>query len=234
MADLMQWVPREAPKRVPIEGRLVRLEPLDPARHSKDLYDASTVLDAAEKFKYLFDDPPTSLCDYEKWVYAASSSASVDHFAVILKVSGRAVGRQAFMRTDRAHGSTEIGSIYWGPEIAGTTAATEALFLFASHVFDDLGYRRFEWKCDALNAPSRKAALRFGFTFEGVFRQHMVVKGKSRDTAWFAMIDEEWPPIRNAFQLWLQPTNFDDAGIQIRKLEEFRCVDTNRVPNTII
>ena len=222
MADLSGWSPRDAPRRALLEGALVRLEPLDPTRHSDDLYDTSTVVNASEKFRYLFDDPPSSREEFNQWIHTASASKTVDHFAVILKSSGKVVGRQAFMRTDQTHGTTEIGSIYWGPDVARTPAATEALYLFAKHAFDDLGYRRFEWKCDAQNAPSRKSAIRFGFTFEGVFRHHMVVKGKNRDTAWFAMISPEWPLIKSAFQKWLLPDNFDKDGVQIRKLEEFR------------
>ncbi len=122
------------------------------------------------------------------------------------------------MRITPEHGVIEIGGIYWGPAIARTRIATEALFLHARYVFDDLGYRRFEWKCNDLNAPSKAAALRFGFTFEGVFRQHMIVKGANRDTAWFSMLDSEWPAIRARFERWLNPANFDADGSQLSPL----------------
>jgi len=126
------------------------------------------------------------------------------------------------MRIDTNNGVIEIGNVYWGPLMARKPAATEALFLFAQYVFDELGYRRFEWKCHNDNLPSKRAAERFGFAFEGIFRQHVVVKGANRDTAWFAMIDKEWPENRTAFEEWLDPANFDKDGIQKRRLEEIR------------
>ncbi len=143
-------------------------------------------------------------------------------YAVIDKASGKVAGRQTLMRIDAANGVIEIGNIYWGPRMAQRPAATEALYLFARHVFDDLGYRRFEWKCNDDNLPSKKAAARFGFTAEGVFRQHLVVKGLNRDTAWFSIIDKEWPALRRAYEGWLSPGNFDAEGRQKRRLEEFR------------
>jgi RimJ/RimL family protein N-acetyltransferase len=139
-------------------------------------------------------------------------------YAVIDPATGRAEGRQALMRITPEHGVIEIGSILWGPRMARTRLATEALYLFARHAFDALGYRRFEWKCDALNAPSRRAALRFGFTFEGIFRQHMVVKGRNRDTAWFAITDAEWPAVRTGMERWLSPDNFGPDGQQFSSL----------------
>jgi RimJ/RimL family protein N-acetyltransferase len=139
--------------------------------------------------------------------------------AVIDKASGRAAGRQALMRITPEHGVIEIGHILWGPAISRTRAATEALYLAARHVFDDLGYRRFEWKCNNLNEPSKTAAQRFGFSFEGVFRQHMWGKGANRDTAWFSMLDREWPAIKREYERWLDPANFDAAGNQRSKLK---------------
>src|SRR5690606_29794587 len=136
--------------------------------------------------------------------------------------SGAVGGRQTYMRTDAANGVTEIGNILWNKPASRMPAATEALFLFARHVFDDLGYRRFEWKCNSLNELSRRAALRFGFDFEGGFRQHLVVKGKNRDTAWYAMIDKDWPTIGRAMEEWLDPANFDSEGRQKRRLEDIR------------
>ena len=131
---------------------------------------------------------------------------------------GAAAGYASYMRMEPAHGVVEVGNILLAPALQRTTAATEAMVLMASHVFDDLGYRRYEWKCNAANEPSRRAALRLGFTFEGIFRQHMVVKGQNRDTAWFAMLDSEWPARKRAFQAWLDPANFDSAGRQLRSL----------------
>lgn len=153
-----------------------------------------------------------------RWVDKAAAGDDPLFFAVIDPATGRAEGRQALMRIEPAHGVIEIGNILWGPAIARTRIATEALFLIASHVFDDLGYRRLEWKCDNNNEPSKRAATRFGFAFEGLFRQHMVVKGLSRDTAWFAIIDKNWPRLRAGYEAWLSPDNFDPAGQQLSKL----------------
>lgn len=139
--------------------------------------------------------------------------------AVIDKASGKVGGRQSLLRITPEHGVIEIGHILWGPPIARTRVATEALYLSAKHVFEDLGYRRYEWKCNNLNEPSKAAAKRFGFTYEGVFRQHMWVKGASRDTAWFAMIDKDWPQLRAAYERWLAPENFDAAGRQRARLD---------------
>jgi RimJ/RimL family protein N-acetyltransferase len=152
-----------------------------------------------------------------EWIGA--SAASPDRYvAVVDKSSGKAVGRQAWLRIFPQHASIEIGGIYWGLPMARTPLATEALFLFACHAFDDLGYRRFEWKCNNRNEPSKAAAKRFGFHYEGLFRQDMIVKGESRDTAWFSIIDGEWPALRAEFERWLAPENFDGDGRQLTRL----------------
>lgn len=221
-ADLDNWTPREAPARQATEGHYVRLEPLDATRHGDGLYEAARTQDKEERFRWLPERPHESREAFEPWLQKAAASADPLYFTVIEKASGRIAGRQTLMRIDRDNGVIEIGNILWNAPVARRPAASEALFLFARHAFDDLGYRRFEWKCNALNAPSRQAALRFGFAFEGVFRQHMVVKGKNRDTAWYAMIDKDWPTIRRAFEEWLDPANFDSQGRQKRRLEEIR------------
>ncbi len=176
---------------------------------------------AEERFRYLFD-APQDRSDFDAWLKRANASQDPLYYAVIDRASGRCEGRQTFMRITPEHGVIEIGSILWGPTIARTRVATEALFLFARHAFEDLAYRRFEWKCDSRNAPSRRAALRFGFAFEGIFRQHRVVKGLNRDTAWFAMTDSDWPALRKDFEHWLAPENFDARGQQRRRLEDMR------------
>jgi RimJ/RimL family protein N-acetyltransferase len=170
------------------------------------------------RFRYLFEQPPADLAAFTSWLEKAAVSEDPLFFAVIDKKSGRADGRQSLMRIEPAHGVVEIGHILWGPGIARTRIATEALYLFAHYAFDTLGYRRFEWKCDNLNEPSKRAAQRFGFTFEGVFRQHMVIKARNRDTAWFAMIDSDWQRLKASYERWLQPENFDEAGLQLSKL----------------
>jgi RimJ/RimL family protein N-acetyltransferase len=158
--------------------------------------------------------PPTDLEDLKSYIRQKSVSEDPLFHSVIDKATGRAGGRQTFMRITPEHGVIEIGNILWGPPIARTRVATEALFLAARYVFEDLGYRRFEWKCNDLNQPSKRAARRFGFSFEGVFRQHMWTKGANRDTAWFAMLDRDWPQIRAAYERWLAPSNFDADGRQ--------------------
>ncbi|MBX9465934.1 MAG: GNAT family N-acetyltransferase [Aquamicrobium sp.] len=226
MEDLSQWTPRQRPEREPMEGRYVRLEPLNAARHGDGLFEASSTPDKDSRFRWLYDHAPQDRADFQPWLDKAAASDDPLYFAVIDKASGRVAGRQSFMRIDTANGVIEIGNILWNGLVARKPAATEALYLFARHAFDDLGYRRFEWKCNAENEPSRSAALRFGFSFEGVFRQHLIVKGRNRDTAWFAMIDKEWPTIGRALEEWLDPENFDSEGQQKRRLGEIRAAVT--------
>lgn len=218
-ADLASWAPRPRPERVVIDGRYARLEPLDPAVHGDGLFAASMAEGADIRFRYLFE-PPMDRAAFEGWLGRAASGNDPLFWAVIDRNTGRAEGRQALMRIDQAHGVIEIGSILWGPAIARSRVSTEALYLFAAHAFDALGYRRFEWKCHNLNEPSKAAALRFGFSFEGVFRQHMVAKGDNRDTAWFSIIDREWPALKARYLAWLDPANFDASGVQRRKLQD--------------
>jgi RimJ/RimL family protein N-acetyltransferase len=205
--------PAPRPARITLSGEYCRLEPLDPQRHRDALYAASTPADAARRFRYLFEEPPASPREFDDWLARAAASQDPLVFAVIDLRTGRAEGRQTLMRIAPEHRAVEIGSIYWGPAIARTRVTTEANWLFARYVFQ-LGYRRYEWKCDALNAPSRRAALRFGFSFEGLFRRAVIVKGRSRDTAWYSIIEEEWPALDAAYQQWLRADNFDGQGRQ--------------------
>jgi RimJ/RimL family protein N-acetyltransferase len=220
MGALSEWTTRPRPGRAPMQGRYVRLEPCAPA-HEEGLFAASMDAQAQRRHRYLLD-PVMTRADYAMKFAARVASDDPLNFTVIDAATGRIGGRQAFMRIEPAHGVIEIGNILWGDGVSGTRLATEALFLFARHVFDDLGYRRFEWKCDSENASSRAAALRFGFSFEGLFRQHMVIKGENRDTAWFAMLDRDWPRLRQAYEGWLAPDNFDAQGFQQRKLADFK------------
>lgn len=201
-----------------LDGRYARLEPLSVA-HAPNLFEASAAPGAQQRFAYLFDLPPAAMADMSAWIAKAGGGADPLFSAVIDKSSGRATGRQALMRITPEHGVIEIGHILWGPAISRTRVATEALYLAARHVFEDLGYRRFEWKCNNLNQPSKAAALRFGFSYEGLFRQHMWAKGANRDTAWFSMLDSEWPGFRREYDRWLEPSNFDAAGGQKSKLQ---------------
>ncbi|CAM3191137.1 GNAT family N-acetyltransferase [Paracoccus nototheniae] len=214
--DLTNWTGAPRPAHAAIDGRYVRLEPLTMA-HADALYAAATAPGRDDRFRWLFETPPASRAELQDWIAGASTSADPLFFAVIDKATGVAGGRQALMRIDTTHGVIEIGNIMWGPALQRTRMATEALFLFADHAFAN-GYRRFEWKCNDRNEPSKRAALRFGFRPEGVFRQHMVVKGASRDTAWFAITDADWQHLRPAYLDWLAPGNFDDRGQQHRPL----------------
>jgi RimJ/RimL family protein N-acetyltransferase len=204
---------RGRPQRTPLEGRYVRLEPLAPL-HAADLYVAA----AAERYRWLPVDPPASAAALAARLETLTEEDDPLAFAVVDRATGRCEGRQSYMRITPEHGVIEVGGILWGDRMARSRLATEALYLFARHVFDDLGYRRFEWKCNDSNAASRKAALRFGFSFEGIFRQHMIVKGENRDTAWFAMLDGDWPRLRQGYERWLAPENFDAAGLQKLRL----------------
>ncbi len=218
---LKDWKPRPRPERRAWEGRYVRLEPLEAQRHGDGLYAASTMSDADERFRWLMEYPPAGREQFQPWLEKSEASEDPLYFAVIDRQSGRIAGRQSLMRIDPASGVIEIGAIFWSSLIARRPAATEALYLFMKYVFQELGYRRFEWKCHNRNEPSKRAALRFGFEFEGVFRQHMVFKGGNRDTAWFAIIDREWPVLSRVYEAWLDASNFDAAGRQKRRLEEF-------------
>ena len=219
MNELANSLPRPRPSRVTLAGRYCRLVPLDAATHADALYAASMAPGVETRFRYLFE-APMSRSDFQAWLDRAALSTDPQYFAVEDARTGRCEGRQALMRIVPEHGVIEIGSILWGSAVAGTRLATESLFLTAQYAFDDLKYRRFEWKCDSANEPSRRAALRFGFSFEGLFRQHMVVKGRSRDTTWYSMTDAEWPGLRAGYRAWLAPGNFGPDGQQRSRLSE--------------
>lgn len=204
-----------------LEGRWVTLAPLDAGAHADALYEGSNG-DATREgvWAYLFDGPYGTLEEFRVNIELKARSADPLFFAVLDNGSGRAVGYQTLMRIDAANRVIEVGNVMYTPAMQRTASATQAQYLFAAYVFEELGYRRYEWKCHALNAPSRRAAERFGFMFEGIFRQHMIVKGRSRDTAWFAMLDSEWPARKAAYERWLAPDNFDDEGRQRLRLSD--------------
>jgi RimJ/RimL family protein N-acetyltransferase len=215
VGPLVESHPAKRPQRVTLRGRWITLTPLDPQAHAEALYEGSNGDPARESvWAYLFDGPYAGLDEFRANLEAKARSADPLIFSVIDNASGRAVGYQTLMRIDAANRVIEVGNVMYTPAMQRTAGATEAQYLFARHVFEELGYRRYEWKCHALNAPSRRAAERFGFTFEGIFRQHMIVKGRNRDTAWFAMLDSEWPARKAAYERWLAPDNFDSDGQQ--------------------
>ncbi|KKB07973.1 GNAT family N-acetyltransferase [Devosia chinhatensis] len=211
---------KSAPEPIDLVGRYVRLEPFA-ARHAADLFAVSTLPGGAERYRWLPSEAPASLAQMQERILACKAGPD-RYVAVIDDASGRAVGQQAWMRIRPEQGSVEIGGIYWGLPMARSRLATEAFYLFARHAFDDLGYRRLEWKCNDRNLPSKAAASRFGFTYEGLFRQDMIVKGESRDTAWFSILDGEWPALRAEFERWLAPENFDEMGVQKSRLAAAR------------
>lgn len=211
------WRPPPRPARENIEGRFCRLEPLDPERHAASLHAANSLDAEGRIWTYLPYGPFDAEGDYRDWMGQTCLGDDPLFYAVVERATESAVGVASYLRIDPPNGSIEVGHINYSPPLQRTPAATEAMYLMMKRVFD-LGYRRYEWKCNALNAPSRVAAQRLGFSFEGVFRQAAVVKGRNRDTAWYAAIDEEWPALEEAFRRWLDPSNFDAEGRQRRPL----------------
>jgi RimJ/RimL family protein N-acetyltransferase/NAD(P)H-dependent FMN reductase len=218
---LAHWQPRPRPERRSFHGRYCAVEPFDPARHADALYTALCAPSDAALWTYLSADPPASRAEWRDRLdrYAASQDPL---FFTLMDEARRAAGMCAYLRIAPEHGSIEVGFIHLSSWLQQTRAATEIQYLLMRHAFEDLGYRRYEWKCDALNAPSRRAALRLGFRFEGIFLNAVVYKQRSRDTAWFSITDEEWPQVRRGFDAWLAPENFDSEGRQLSSLASLR------------
>ncbi len=200
------------PQAVTLIGRYATLLALDPAAHAEALYEAVHGRD--ELWLYLFEPPPANRIAFDALLRRKAAHPERVYLTVMDHGLGQAAGYACYLRIDEAHRCMEVGDILFTPAIQRTRAATEAMYLMAKHAFEDLGYRRYEWKCNALNEPSKRAAVRLGFAYEGTFRQHLIVKGRNRDTAWFAMLDSEWPARKQAFERWLDPSNFDAAGRQ--------------------
>jgi RimJ/RimL family protein N-acetyltransferase len=209
---------------VTLRGRYVTLEPLNAARHAAALWQAVQGHD--ELWAWLGDELYATEAAFTQAIGEKQAAAGAVFLAIVPQATGTAAGYASYMRIESAQGVLEVGNILLSPALQRTTAATEAMFLMAGHIFDHLGYRRYEWKCNAENLPSRRAALRLGFIFEGIFRQHMVVKGRNRDTAWFSMLDHEWPARKRAFEAWLAPANFDAAGQQRRSLQAIAAAES--------
>jgi RimJ/RimL family protein N-acetyltransferase len=216
----VEAMPAKRPQRRTLDGRVVSIIPLNPVAHADALFKSACGEENEPLWLYLFEGPFATRAAFDSHLEQKASSEDPLFFAILDKPSGDAIGYAAYMRVEPAHRVIEVGSILFTPRLQRTIGATEAMCLMARHVFEDLGYRRYEWKCNALNAPSRSAALRLGFTFEGIFRQHMIIKGRNRDTAWFSMLDSEWPQRKAAFERWLDPSNFDASGRQKVSLSE--------------
>lgn len=218
--EVAGWTARPRPPRTPMVGRLVRLEPLDAGKHAADLFAANRLDTAGKNWTYLGNEPFERLDDYRAWAAASAKSEDPLFHAIVDLASGKAVGVASYLRIDPPNGVIEVGHINYSPLLQRHPGATEAMFLMMERAFDELGYRRYEWKCDSRNAPSRAAALRLGFTYEGLFRQAIVTKGRNRDTTWYSIIDKEWPALRSAYEAWLAPANFDAEGQQKRRLQD--------------
>jgi RimJ/RimL family protein N-acetyltransferase len=218
----VDWTPASPPERVQLRGSHVLLRPLDPVADAEALYTVSHSPDGDPAvWTYLFDGPYEGLRQFGEALEEASRLDDPLFFTLVRLGDHRPLGMASYLRIVPEHGTIEIGNIWFGPPLQRTTAATEAIYLLVSHAFDELGYRRVEWKCNALNAASRRAAARFGFSFEGIFHQHFVIKGRNRDTAWYAITDAEWPAVRAGFESWLRPDNFDAGGAQKQSLGQF-------------
>jgi RimJ/RimL family protein N-acetyltransferase len=206
--------PALRPRRQILNGRYATLVPLDPAIHTDPLWQQTNGPENDALWPYMADGPFATRDDFHRALEQKAASDDPLFFAIVDNATGAAAGYASYMRIDALHRVIEVGGIVYTPALQRTPAATEAMYLMARHAFEELGYRRYEWKCNALNQASRSAALRLGFTFEGIFRQHMIIKGLNRDTAWFAMLDSEWPARKAAFERWLDPANFDADGRQ--------------------
>ena len=214
--SLVNWQGATPPAPVTLHGQYVTLEPLEAKKHSAALWQAIEGHDAL--WTWLPEGPFATEAKFRAAVEKKQTAPGFVFLAIVPAATGRAAGWASLMRPDPANGVIEVGFILYSPALQRTREATEAMYLMMRHVFEDLGNRRYEWKCNALNEPSRRAAARLGFTYEGIFRQHMVVKGHNRDTAWFSILDSEWPARKQAFEAWLAPGNFDEAGTQKQPL----------------
>lgn len=218
---LPDWQPRPLPMAITLAGRYCSLEPVDAERHGAALAHAFSAADGSA-WTYLPADPPSQADAVYAWLQQLAVSTTERHYAIVDNSTGQALGLFALIRMDPKNGVIEVGFVTYSPALRRTRAATEAQYLLMRYVFTELGYRRYEWKCDALNQPSRDAARRLGFSFEGVFRQAVVYRGRSRDTAWFSILDKEWPALAQAFEQWLHPDNFDGSDQQRLSLDALR------------
>ena len=219
---MIDTTPAKLPERITIPGRYVTLVPLNAAAHGDALWDAVKGEQNDSLWLYLFDGPYRERAEFDASLKSKELSSDPFFYSILDNATGKAVGIASLMRIDPKNRVIEVGSILYSPLLQRTRGATEAMYLMMRYAFETLGNRRYEWKCNALNEPSRAAALRLGFTFEGVFRQHMIAKGLNRDTAWYSVIDSEWPNVKQAFETWLAPDNFTTDGVQKKKLAALR------------
>lgn len=221
MRDLKNYKVK-APGPVTLAGRYVTLEPYEREKHLEELWEGLGGMGVNDLTRYFPNDDFAGIEEFATWLENARTQSNFVTLVFRDNASGRIVGMASYMRPDPKNGVVEVGSVAHGPTVQRSPLTTEVHYLMARHVFEDLGYRRYEWKCHNENEPSRRSAIRYGFSFEGVFRQHVISKGTNRDTAWFSMIDGEWPLLKQAFEAWLSPDNFDRDGGQRRRLEDIR------------
>jgi len=218
--DVPDWAACKYPDHSAMSGRFCHIEALDVARHADDLFAAYSQGNTDGLWTYIPVGPFDTAEALEAWLKGASQSRDPQFYALIDKNSGKAVGIASYLRITPDFGVIEVGNIVFSPRLQRTPIATEVMFLMMQHVFNKLGYRRYEWKCDALNAPSKRAAARFGFSYDGLFKQALIYKGRNRDTAWFSILDKDWPAIERGYQAWLAPDNFDAKGNQKGRLSD--------------
>ena len=209
------------PEKMELSGRTCRLAPTDVEAHAAPLYAAFVVHGHDRFWTYLPYGPFADLPSFERWMRETTQGDDPFFYTIIDQMTAKPIGLASYLRINPAFGSIEVGHIHFSTLLQRTPAATESMYLMMKYAFETLGYRRYEWKCDALNEPSRRAAKRFGFTFEGVFRQHLMYKGRNRDTAWFSIVDSEWPALKMGYEQWLAPDNFNEDGSQKERLQTF-------------
>ena len=217
---LENWSPAEFPAYTAFEGRLCRLEPIDVKRHARDLFKAFSSDTDDRMWTYMTYGPFKSVESIGQWLEVAVQIKDPQFYVLLEKTSNSAVGLASYMRIKPEHGVIEVGGISYSPRLQRTAAATEIMYLMMKRVFEDLGYRRYEWKCDALNAASCKAAVRLGFHYDGTFKKHIIYRGRNRDTAWYSILEDEWPRLKQAYRKWLAAENFDENGRQKEKLSD--------------
>ncbi len=217
---VQNWTKALPPPKTELSGEYCKIVPLDVNAHAKSLYNSFAKDSENKNWTYMIDGPFENFADFESWLINIASKKDPFFYSLINKDNNTVVGLASYLRINQSQGVIEVGNIHFSPALQRTPIATEIMFLMMKRVFEELGYRRYEWKCDSLNEKSRSAALRLGFTFEGVFRQAIMYKGRNRDTAWYSVIDSEWPRLKKAFQFWLNPTNFDSTGQQRMSLRQ--------------
>lgn len=220
--DLTNWSGCQRPSPTELKGRYASLESFNPAKHTEPLWQALGGMATNDLIRYFPNGPFANASEFGAWLSQENETGNFYTMVISSQQTGEITGMANYMRIDPKNGSIEVGAIAHGSKMARSPIATDAQFLMAKHIFDTLGYRRYEWKLNNANQPSHKAAIRLGFVFEGIFRQHIVAKGKNRDTAWYSMLDSEWPLAKQAMENWLKPNNFDNNGQQIKTLEAIR------------